>query len=113
MENTLDSAEVKKTIRTTCFCHETAWQVASWTFFFYSKSGAKKSNWILKLGGILFPLQPRDKKESFMPRLWQWSQISLKSVAAFKEQSSGKLVEPAGNKIQADLPPLPPSLCTM
>lgn len=34
----------------------------------------------------------------------------MKSVAAFKEQSSGKLVEPAGNKIQADLPPpLPPS----
>lgn len=43
-----------------------------------------------------------------MPQLWQWSQISLKSVAAFKEQSSGKLVEPAGNKIQPDPCPPPP-----
>lgn len=34
--------------------------------------------------------------------------ISLKSGATFKEQCSGKLVEPAGNKIQAD--PFPP--CT-
>lgn len=41
-------------------------------------------------------------------RLGQQNQISLKSAAAFKERSSGKLVEPAGNKIQAD--PFPP--CT-
>lgn len=46
-----------------------------------------------------------------MPRLWQWSRISLKSVAVFKERCSGKLVEPAGNKIQADPSPPPSTPC--
>lgn len=116
MENTLDLAwERRKPSEPPAFCQWNSLAGGPFAFkllFFIILRGiylAKKSNLIPTLGGIICVLQPEDKKWSFVPRLRQWSQISLKSVAVFKEQSSGKLVEPAGNQIQADPPPPHPS----
>lgn len=73
------------------------------SFFLVNPKSAQKSNLVLKLAGVPFPFVAGETM-SWAPALAEATAdpACVKWRAAFKERSSGKLVEPAGNKIQAE-----------